>query len=102
MVGSKAVTLEGMVKAGIVGRIQTRAEADVGPLFGGGGNAVAPALKGHDPTPAPDPTDSVSEAAVARSETPATGRGPCVESSAETGSTQARSSASATVTGSRQ
>src|SRR5919198_2067548 len=98
MVGSYAVTLDGIPGAGTGGRIQTRAEAEAGLLSGGAGKAVEAAFQAQEPTPGPDPTSGV-RFATARSDTPATGSGPWVESSAETGRIQASSSVAATVTG---
>ncbi len=56
MFGSKEVTFDARLGAGIDGRIQTRADAEAGPASRGGGSA-APALVDAQPaSPGPEPT----------------------------------------------
>src|SRR5712692_78655 len=78
--GSKARMFAAMPTPGMVGSLQTCAEAVVGPVLEAGGSAPAAAVETQVPTAGPDPTLSAT-AGVVPSDSPATGTGPWVEMS---------------------
>src|SRR5260370_16861042 len=59
MDGSNELTFDATLGAGIDGRIHTRADAEAGPEFAGGGRAAPALLDAQPAIPGPAPTVSV-------------------------------------------
>src|SRR5882672_7161334 len=101
MEGSNAITFEAMLTEGMDGRIQTRADAELGAEFPAGGSAKIALSETHPATAGPVPTVRVT-VGVDPSASPAAASGPWVDRSAATGMEPTSNIATAKPTGNRQ